>query len=76
MKPLSFFIKNIGKRIYRDDNGCTCETCKDVVENGLIVLNKQHAQYLHTVQIDYYKGGIDLNYRLEKLNLRLKEMKK
>jgi hypothetical protein len=66
MKPLSFFIKNIGKRIYRDANGCPCETCKEITENGLIVYDKDHADYLYIVQVDYHEEGIELNYRTKK----------
>lgn len=66
MKPLSWFTKNIGKRIYRDDTGCPCDTCKRVTKEGLIVEDKAHAEYLYSVQCDYYAEGIKLNYRNNK----------
>lgn len=49
MKTLQWFINRIGKRIYRDDDNCGCATCNDVVKNGLIVIDKNHAEYLHMV---------------------------
>ncbi len=66
MKSLKWFRSNIGKRVYRDDNKCSCGVCKDVLENGLIITNEQHADYLHMVQYDYYNEGIKLNYRKKK----------
>lgn len=63
MKPLSFFLSNIGNTIFRDDDGCSCLTCKRVVEHGIKVRDKQHAYYLYDLQNDYHAEGIELNYR-------------
>lgn len=63
LKPLSFFQKRIGKRIYRNDNDCPCHTCQEILKEGLIVDNKLHAQYLFDTQNEYADEGIDLNYR-------------
>lgn len=49
MKTLQWFINRIGKRIYRDDDNCSCTTCNEVVKNGLIVIDKNHAEYLFMV---------------------------
>ncbi len=58
-------LKN-GERIYRDDVGKCCHHCDDVVENGLLVLDENHAGYLADTDVDFAAGGSFLNYRLEK----------
>ena len=50
MKTLKWFINRIGKRIYRDDNNCPCDYCKDIHLNGLIIKNELHATYLFDIQ--------------------------
>jgi len=50
MKSLNWFKNRIGKRIYRDRNDCHCLDCEDAVGNGLIVRDKNHAEYLHMIQ--------------------------
>ena len=44
--PIEWFIERIGKRVFRLENVCSCEVCKDVHKNGLIILDKHHADYL------------------------------
>lgn len=66
MKTLDWFIKRIGKTIYRDSDGCSCGTCKNIVENGIKIHDKQHAQYMFDTQNDWVSEGIMLNYRDEK----------
>lgn len=66
MQPLQFFIDNIGKRIYRDSDGCDCLGCKDIVENGLIITDETQAGYLFDIQNDFGADDIELNYRLMK----------
>ena len=44
---LVWFVRRIWKKIYRDKGTCDCETCKDVEENGMIVHDVTHANYLH-----------------------------
>ena len=63
MNNLQWFKDRIGKRIYRDDDNCTCGTCKTISSSGLIVTTENHAIYLHDVQNDYGAEGINLNYR-------------
>lgn len=55
---LKWFTNRIGKRIYRQPTGCTCETCKKVSEEGLIVRDEDHARYLEIVQYD-----MDIDYQ-------------
>ena len=47
-----WFISNIGNTIYRDHHKC-CDQCDEIAENGLQVMDKQHAVYLYDVQNDY-----------------------
>lgn len=63
MKTLKWFENRIGKRIYRDDNVCGCKTCRDVTQHGIIVNDRDHAEYLFDCQNDYRADGILLNYR-------------
>lgn len=58
---LVWFTNRIGKKVYRDKNRCSCDTCKKVFENGLKILDKQHAEYLSMVQYE-----LDINYRDKK----------
>lgn len=60
---LEDFKANIGKRIFRNDNRCTCLDCKRILEEGLIVTDENHAEYLYTIQNDLGCEGIELNYR-------------
>jgi hypothetical protein len=60
---LQWFIDRIGKRVFRDKDIssyiCSCDICKNIFEKGLIILDKEHAQYLFDVQnetgIRYYE---------------------
>ncbi len=61
-----WFKKRIGKRIYRDSSTCTCNHCKNVEENGLIIHDKIHAGYLYCTQCDFASEGVFLNYRDKK----------
>lgn len=63
---LKWFKDRVGKVVFRNDNGCPCEICKHVVENGLIITDELHADYLCSTQGDYAAEGILLNYRDEK----------
>ena len=52
MQPLEFFIAHIGKKLYRDSNGCTCPDCREILKNGLTVSDRNHAEYLYMIQGD------------------------
>lgn len=58
-----WFVERIGKRVYRDDDGCSCADCAKTVKEGFVVLDKDHAQYLYTIQMEWLMAGIELNYR-------------
>jgi hypothetical protein len=65
-KPREWFIERIGKRIYRNDDGCGCVRCGDAIENGLVVMDETHADYLSMIDHDFACEGVHLNYRDEK----------
>lgn len=65
-KTKEFFIERIGKRIYRDKQIHCCTHCDDVGENGLIVMNEQHADYLAMTDTEFANQGIYSNYRDKK----------
>lgn len=60
-----WFLDRIGKRIYRDKSTCTCPTCANVEENGLVIADEKDADYLFNVQNDFANDGDYLNYRDE-----------
>ena len=60
---LKWFTARIGKRIFRDDSGCGCPSCFGVVQNGLIISDKLHADELYCTQNDFGNERIELNYR-------------
>lgn len=45
-----WFLDRIGKRIFRGPVSCTCETCTKVHHEGLIIHDKDQADYLFDVQ--------------------------
>lgn len=52
-----WFIDRIGKRIYRENNVCSCPVCAKVHEEGLIITSEDHAIYLYDCQemnLNYY----------------------
>ena len=60
MKTKEWFNKRIGKRVYRDDNGCKCDTCGRIVKEGIVIEDDQQAEYLFDVQRE---TGKDVDYR-------------
>ncbi len=47
MKPLQWFTDRIGKRVFRPDHGCSCSSCRRIAEEGIIIEDEEHAQYLY-----------------------------
>jgi len=54
---LNWFIKRINKRIFRLTKRNCCSCCKEIEENGLIIVDKNHADYLYCCQ-----NEMDLEY--------------
>lgn len=55
-----WFKNRIGKRIYREPTKCKCKDCDDVVKNGIVIIDENHAEYLYEIHNDlrfeyYYK---------------------
>jgi hypothetical protein len=63
LKTLKWFRGKVGLKIYRDDGGCGCHHCNEIVENGLIVHDAVHAEHLYDMQNEYAYDGTYLNYR-------------
>jgi len=57
------FIDRIGKRIFRDASSCTCNDCKRIESEWLIIYDLIHAKYIYTAQCDYRAEWAYLNYR-------------
>jgi len=45
-----WFIDRIGKRVFRTESSCSCGVCKMVFEQGLIIIDEMHADYLYMIQ--------------------------
>jgi len=58
-----WFIDRIGKRIYRDDDFCSCPNCPRIAKEGFIISDEYHARELYVVQMDWIADGTELNYR-------------
>lgn len=41
-----WFKDRIGKRIYRRKTTCNCVCCQNIVKEGLIIRDEDHAEYL------------------------------
>jgi len=59
---LQRFLDRIWKRIYRDSD-CQCQSCKDVEENWMVIIDEAHARYLCDLEWDYASEWVFLNYR-------------
>lgn len=47
-----WFIDHIGKVVYRTDTLCSCDSCEDVYNNGLLIKDGMQAQYLFDVEAE------------------------
>lgn len=64
---LQWFKDRINKgNIYRDSNGCGCDDCREILNEGFEIINEAHAEYIYKSMLEYEKEGIHLNYRDEK----------
>lgn len=60
-KKLKWFKDRIGKRVFRDKNTFDSDTCIEVFENGLIIIDEMHAHYLTDISLE-----LGINYYDEK----------
>lgn len=52
-----WFLARIGKRVFRPKTSCTCSSCKDVYENGLVIQDEMQAVYLYDIE-----GSLGIRY--------------
>jgi hypothetical protein len=57
MKTLEWFKQRIGKKVYRKHNFCKCNSCLNVWENGIVIKDEMHADYLFMCEAE-----MNLNY--------------
>lgn len=57
-----WFLDRIGKRVYRNYDGCDCFTCTKIYRDGLIIEDETHAAYLAGMEADYAIDGDRLKY--------------
>lgn len=43
----NWFSDRVGKTLFRIKGSCKCDVCAESYENGVFVLDKDHASYLH-----------------------------
>ena len=66
---LQWFIDRIGKRVYREDVSCQCDSCKSGTMHGVFVNDKMHAHYLCDIS-----GETDIEYFDEPINKTIETM--
>jgi len=49
-KRRKWFLERIGKRVFREKNGCDCKICEKNTKNGIIILDEEHAIYMHDME--------------------------
>jgi|GEM_PF-3329720 len=59
---LQWFLDRIGKRVFRNHAGCPCVICKKVYEQGFVIVDASHAEYVHDNEADYAASGHPLRY--------------
>ena len=57
-----WFLERVGKIVYRIKSSCNCGMCNEVYEKGLKIIDKEHADYLYTVEGDYNAAGVNFKY--------------
>lgn len=57
-----WFADRVGKWIYRNTHGCNCQSCKNVLENGIFINDEQHASYCYDIECDFNREGTPLRY--------------
>lgn len=53
MNRKQWFIDRIGKRVYRVKSLCDCEGCRTAYENGVIITDESHANYLYDCEREW-----------------------
>jgi len=58
----SWFEARIGKRVWRNRNSCTCKSCETIWNEGLIILDQNHAYYIADMEAHSEYDSIQLKY--------------
>lgn len=61
-----WFVERIGKRVFRTEASCKCDSCVDVEKNGLVIADEMHADYLYHCQNEMNLHYFD-KQKIEKL---------
>ena len=67
-----WFKDRIGKRIFRVKSTCPCNTCKDNYDNGLVVLDELHAEYLRNCEAEMTEPYFDTKEEVKQFEDSLK----
>ncbi len=59
---LQFFLDRIGKTLFRNDNGCSCDICALILEKGIYIHDAFQAEYCYDTECDYNRDGTPLRY--------------
>lgn len=59
---LKWFLSKVGSTLYRNDHGCDCQSCKDVLERGVFINDELHAHYCYDIECDFNAEGTPLRY--------------
>jgi len=57
-----WFKNRIGKIIYRNCNGCHCDICTNILENGIFICDEFQAEYCYDTECEYNAEGFPLRY--------------
>lgn len=58
----NWFIDRIGKRVFRNDTGCECLECYNIVKSGFIIENCDMAEYLYEQMEEKQLQGLKIGY--------------
>lgn len=61
-KSKEWFLDRINKRIYRNSDTCNCDVCDEVYNNGLVISDENHADYVWTGYLISNDEGFPLDY--------------
>jgi hypothetical protein len=62
MNREDWFLERIGKRVFRTQNGCTCESCLRTYHDGIIIMDKEHAHTMFVAESEYQYNGLRMIY--------------
>lgn len=57
-----WFLDRIGKTVYRNRTSCMCAVCTKVYNDGLIIEDEFHAEYVSDYVASYNAEGSPLKY--------------